>query len=192
MNHSANRSRSRRRVLRGVASIALLTPFLSAPTPGNIGGCGGSLAATEISRHPGNTTGTLESVYFERGLCAGFCQRLLECGHLCAAMNPAVADCGTNEVATARAYYLCVHGTNNLSTEYFGTAFCPKSCVNYGGSFAYNGDGTRAFVYEWDVQVCNDAVLQRSCSINPNDPGGILTALRAAPSECANNNVCRR
>lgn len=189
VNHrNAPLATRRRRALRGLASLALLAPFLSAPTPGNIGGCGGTLASEQIQPHPGNTNVTLESTYFERSLCAGLCQRLYECGFLCTALTVDGLNCD-NPTDAARAYYLCVHGTNTLRTEFFGVSSCPKSCNDYGGDFAYSNSG--AFVYQWDVQVCTDAVLQRSCSVDPQDGRSVLSALRAAPSECANNNVCR-
>lgn len=186
MDHrSARRSR---RVLRGVGALALLVPFIAAPTPGNIGGCGGNLASTPVTPHVGNTGVSLESTYFERGLCAGFCQRLYECGFLCDALTVGGLDCN-NANDAAKAFYLCVHGTNTLRSELFGTDTCPKVCPS-GTSFAYSSNGS-AYVYQWDVQVCADATLARTCSIDSNDPHSILSAFTLGSSECANPNVCR-
>lgn len=180
--------RRSRKALRGLGALALLAPFISAPTPGNIGGCGGNLASTPVTPHEGNTNVTLESTYFERGLCAGFCQRLFECGFLCSALTTEGLNC-SNANDAAKAFYLCVHGTNTLRPELFGVGSCPKACPG-GTSFAYSGAGS-AFVYQWDVQVCADATLTRTCSIDSNDPRSILSAFTLAPSECANTNVCR-
>ncbi len=183
-NRAAHRSR---RALRGLGALALLAPFLSAPTPGNIGGCGGTLASTPVTPHPGNTAMNLEATYFEQGLCAGFCQRLFECGFLCSALTVDGLNCNLSADA-AKAFYLCTH-ESVLRTELFGTNACPKTCPG-GTAFAYSGSGS-AFVYQWDAQVCADAVMSRSCSINSGDRGSILSAFSAAPSECANANVCR-
>ncbi len=191
MNPSDRTALRSRRALRGVGAIALLAPFLSAPTPGNVGGCGGNLASTPVQRHEGNTTGTLESTYFERGLCAGFCQRLYECGHLCSALTAEAAaglNC-ENQVDAAKAFYLCTHGVGTLRSEFFGTNTCPKQCGD-GTTFAYSGSGS-AFVYQWDVQVCADSVMARSCSIDPNDGRSILAAFTRPTPECTNPNVCR-
>jgi hypothetical protein len=183
-HHSVRRSR---RALRGLGALALLAPFISAPTPGNIGGCGGNLASTPVTPHEGNTGVTLEETYFQRGLCSGFCQRLYECGFLCSALTVDGLNCSNPDDA-AKAFYLCVHEPV-LRSELFGANVCPKSCPG-GTLFAYSGSGS-AFVYQWDVQVCADATLARTCSIDSNDSRSILSAFTLAPSECANANVCR-
>lgn len=182
----SNTSPRARRALRGLGAIALLAPFLSAPTPGNIGGCGGQLAQTPVAPHEGNTTNNLEAAYFQQGLCAGFCQRLYDCGFLCSALTVEGLDC-SNSTDAAKAFYLCTHEPV-LRSEFFQTNQCPQSCPT--GNFAYSSSGS-AFVYQWDVQVCADAVMTRSCSIDPNDTHGVLSSFWAAPSECANPNICR-
>lgn len=182
----SNNSSRARRALRGLGAIALLAPFLSAPTPGNIGGCGGELAQTPVTPHPGNTTNNLEATYFQQGLCAGFCQRLYDCGFLCSALTVDGLNCD-NATDAAKAFYLCTHEPV-LRQEFFGTNQCPQSCPT--GNFAYNSSGS-AFVYQWDTQVCADAVMTRACSVDPNDPNSVLASFWAAPSECANRNICR-
>lgn len=194
-DRSVRRSRS---ALRGLGALALLAPFISAPTPGNIGGCGGNLASTPVTPHEGNTGVTLESTYFEQGLCAGFCQRLYECGFLCTALTVEGLNC-ENQADAAKAFYLCVHEPV-LRPEFFSPPpdaagnrvtvnRCPHQCPG-GTSFAYSGAGS-AFVYQWDVQVCADAVMSRACSVDPTDTRSVLSSFWSAPSECANTNVCR-
>ncbi len=186
-----------RRALRGLAALTILAPVLSAPTPGNVGGCGGTLASTPLMPHPGNTNVNPESTYFERGLCAGFCQRLYDCNLLCEALQNPPANCQTDPNAQAQAFYQCVNGTAGvLRSELFSggrtdiaVTACPKTCPS-GTVFAISGSGN-PLVYQWDVQVCSDAVLARSCSTDIRDPGSVLTTFVSAPSECANPNVCR-
>jgi hypothetical protein len=195
--HAPTRTSRSRRTLRGLGLLALLAPVLSAPTPGNVGGCGGTLASTPIEPHVGNNGANLESTYFERGLCAGFCQRLYDCNLLCDALQNPPANCQSDPTAQASAFYQCVNGTSGvLRSELFSggrtditVTACPKTCPS-GTVFAISSGGN-PLVYQWDVQVCADAALARSCSTDVTDQGSVLTTFVAAPSECANPNVCR-
>ncbi len=177
-------------VLRGLVLSALSLPFIAAPTPGNIGGCGGSYAATPVLPAAG-TTQTAEEAYFEQGLCAHFCRRLLDCGQLCVAMTTAPADCATNLASQQVAYYDCVHSTMPvLNPSIFGFTACPHSCPQ-GKRFAYAGDGRTPLVYQMDVQVCGDAVLGLSCGGDSASAGTIAAAFAIPPSECVQPAICR-
>ncbi|MDP3279282.1 MAG: hypothetical protein Q8Q09_29090 [Deltaproteobacteria bacterium] len=190
MNTNNHRTRSHRTgALRGLALLALTAPFIAAPTPGNVGGCGSSYASTPVAPLPGNVSQTAEAAYFEQGLCAHFCRRLFDCGLLCRAVVTAPANCETDANAQAIAFHDCVHGENVLRTDVFGGGSCPKSCGR-GSVFASDGSG-RPLVYQWDVQVCGDAVLARSCSADNTDPSAIATTFTMPNSECASPNVCR-
>lgn len=177
-------------ILRALVLSSLSLPFIAAPTPGNIGGCGGSYAATPVLPAAG-TTQTAEEAYFEQGLCAHFCRRLLDCGQLCAAMSNPPAGCGTDQAANAVAYYDCVHTTGNvLNPSIFVVSSCNHSCPT-GTRFSYAADGRTPLVYQWDVQVCGDAVLALSCGGDSNTPGTLAATFTFPPNECVHQAICR-
>lgn len=154
------------RPLTRLGVVALLGLFVSAPTPGNVGGCGGNLASQRVES---------EQQFFEDGLCSHFCLRLMECGVLCTALANPPAGCDNNN-PSAEAFAMCVRG--EINSDYFGVSRCPRSCGMV---------GTFQGAYQWDVQACGDAVLSRTC--NERGPGSIGNLFREVPEECAH--VCR-
>ncbi len=78
-----------KRPLARIAALSFAALFIMAPTPGNVGGCTSVAGSQPVA--PGNLSvgETAEYMYFDRGMCAGFCWRLRECGVLCQVMNPA-------------------------------------------------------------------------------------------------------
>jgi hypothetical protein len=176
--------------LRAIVLSSLALPFIAAPTPGNIGGCGGSYVATPVTPAAG-TPQTAEEAFFEQGLCAHFCRRLLDCNQLCVAMTNPPAGCGTDSMATQIAYYDCVHATTPvLNPSIFGFTSCPHACP-LGKRFAYAPDNRTPLVYQWDVQVCGDAVLALSCGGDSVSGGTIAAAFTLPPTECVHQAICR-
>lgn len=147
---------------RGVALWVLMmaTAFLTGPTPGDVGGCGGDLANNALPGNPAEQ----EYDYFEAGLCANLCLRLRTCGVLCQAVRGAGAGCNND---SREAYQQCLRG--NLRTEIFHSDQCPHTCRNYGRHFIGAS--------EMDVQVCGAAVQAVSCL-------DISNAIVAAPAQC--------
>jgi hypothetical protein len=171
------------RPLARTAALALLSVFIAAPTPGNVGGCGSDAASSPVQPSPPNSA---EYVYFDQGLCSSFCLRLLECGVLCDSVQNRPENCGPgNDTALREAFRECVRG--QLRRDFFGVDSCPHSCA---------GLGTFRQAYEWDVQVCSDTILTRSCEpghFEGNEfvapPGSIGGTFSEVPGECVN--VCR-
>jgi hypothetical protein len=151
---------SRARTLRSLGVLVVSAAFLAGPTPGDVGGCGGSLANSPL---PGSTP-QQEYDYFEQGLCANLCLRLRSCGVLCRAITNAGAACNND---SREAYQQCIRG--NVRRDIFGSDMCPHSCRNYNGSFQNAA--------EIDVQTCGHAVQALSCS-------SIHTAITSPPDEC--------
>jgi len=150
----------RARTLRGLAVTVLAAAFLAGPTPGDIGGCGGSLANSPL---PGNAT-QQQYDYFEQGFCANLCLRLRSCGVLCRAIAGATAACSND---SREAYQQCLRG--NLRRDIFQSDQCPHSCANYSGRFIGAS--------EIDVQTCGHAVQAISCA-------AINTAIMSPPDQC--------
>lgn len=105
-----------------LAAVSFAALFVMAPTPGNAGGCSSTAGSQPVV--PGNPAAgeTAEYMYFDHGMCAGFCWRLRECEVLCTVLNAAhpsyaaacappscalAGDCG----ATAWGR-VCLPGTN--------------------------------------------------------------------------------
>ena len=175
--------------------------FVAAPTPGNVGGCGGANASRPIQ--PGNLEAnppeTPEYLYFDRGLCGHMCTRLIQCRSLCTSLSnpPEICrnpDGSTNETAIyepqnasqlAQAFATCtrerggirdfVEQGNNASQPVFGLAQCPHACPC--------GMRDNYAPVEWDVQTCGDAVLSLSCD-QLNTSGTVFGAFTNAPPEC--------
>ena len=150
----------RARTLRGLAVTVLAAAFLAGPTPGDVGGCGGSLANSPL---PGNAT-EQQYDYFEQGFCANLCLRLRSCGVLCRAISGATAACSND---SREAYQQCLRG--NLRRDIFQSDQCPHSCANYSGRFIGAS--------EIDVQTCGHAVQAMSCAT-------INTAITSPPDQC--------
>jgi len=151
----------RARTLRGLAVTVLAAAFLAGPTPGDIGGCGGSLANSPL---PGNAT-QQQYDYFEQGFCANLCLRLRSCGVLCRAITGSTTACSND---SREAYQQCLRGS--LRRDIFQSDQCPHSCGNY---------PPRRFIgaSEIDVQTCGHAVQALSCAT-------INTAIVSPPDEC--------
>lgn len=168
--------------------------FIAAPTPGNVGGCGGSAASTPIQ--PGNLSAnppeTPEHIYFDRGLCSHVCTRLIQCRSLCTALSRPPEGCDDNTIYNperapdlAEAFRRCVRDRggirdfteqgNGSSTAVFGIDTCPHACPR-GMRPGYN-------LTQWDVQTCGDAVLNLSCT-QVNASGTVFGAFTNAPPEC--------
>jgi hypothetical protein len=177
------------RALAPIAVISILGLFIAAPTPGNVGGCSSSAGSERITGgDAGNPMETAEYMYFDRGLCSYFCERLRECvdGQGVPAICKVVANppdhCDANNT---QVFAQCVRG--QLRPEFLaGVGTCPHSCM---------GAGTFTGAYAWDVQACGDAVLTRTCDAamlvnNQASPSNAIGAvLLSPPNECLN--VCR-
>ncbi len=176
-----------KRPLARLAAIGFASLFIMAPTPGNVGGCSGGGGSTPVAAGS-QPSQTPEYMYFDRGMCSGFCWRLYECGVLCQALNPAhptyPSDCDHQpELAFAqcvRAEF--VRGPDGsmiqpLNTQFFGLGQCPHQCPS----------GQFQTAYEWDVQACSDAIQTRSCSSSGG--GSIGTTFMEGVSECTN--ICQ-
>ncbi|MEI8254687.1 MAG: hypothetical protein WCJ30_03355 [Deltaproteobacteria bacterium] len=179
-----------KRPLARIAAFSFAAMFIMAPTPGNVGGCSSVAGSQPVQ--PGNPSigETAEYMYFDHGMCAGFCWRLRECSVLCSVLNPAHPDydaaCGTGPGAgndSPAAFNMCVRATSTpdgrtpFVLSVFGIASCPHACPA----------GAYHTAYEWDVQACSDAVIVRSC--NQGGPGSIGDTYREGVAECTN--VCR-
>jgi hypothetical protein len=140
--------------------LLLATAFLVGPTPGDIGGCGGSLANEVL---PGDAS-QQQWDYFEEGICAHMCLRLRSCSVLCASLQQPGPGCVNDSLA---AYQQCLRG--NIRRDIFGSNVCPHSCGEY--TLRYQGAS------EQDVQVCGHAVLALSCN-------GIADVIRQPPQQC--------
>jgi hypothetical protein len=153
--------RRRRSTLRALMVLCVAVLFIAGPTPGDIGGCGGSEASTPIQ----GSAAQSEYDYFDQGLCAHICLRLRECGVLCRALQDPGPNCDPN---SPNAYIQCIRGA--LRADIFHTGSCPHTCSSYAhGRFS-------GAVLE-DVAVCGHAVDAIAC----NDlPAAIVTA----PAQC--------
>jgi hypothetical protein len=151
-----------RRTRRGSALwlVVLSALFLAGPTPGDVGGCGGTLANTSLPGNPDEQ----QYDYFEQGFCANMCLRLRSCGVLCLSLQGAGADCLND---SQQAYQQCLRG--QLRPGIFGSNQCPHSCGNYGARYAGAS--------EQDVQVCGHAINALSCD-------AIADVIRQPPGEC--------
>jgi hypothetical protein len=149
------------RGLRGLAVLAVASAFLAGPTPGDIGGCGGSLANSPL---PGSAA-QQEYDYFEQGFCANLCLRLRSCGVLCRAIAGATASCNND---SREAYQQCLRG--NLRRDIFRSDMCPHSCGNY-------PPGRFIGASEIDVQTCGRAVQAISCT-------AIADVITSPPDQC--------
>jgi hypothetical protein len=176
-----------KRPLARLAAVGFASLFIMAPTPGNVGGCSSSAGSHEVQHGnlQANPPETAEWVYFDQGLCSGFCWRLRDCGVLCSALNPAdpgyPSACAADPTSQAandapETYTACIRGA--LRADFFGVASCPHACP---------GSSTFHTAYEFDVQACNDSVQQRSCS--QSGPGSIGDTFREGVAECTN--ICR-
>ncbi len=155
-----NPTRVRRPRWTALAVLAIASVFLAAPTPGDIGGCGGSSTNVLV---PGSQT-EAEYDYFDQGMCSHFCFRLRECGVLCRSITGAGADCQNDSEA---AFTQCVRG--NIRTDLFGAAACPHSCSSYQGVFCG--------AFQGDIYACGHAIEQISCNSLPD-------LFRSPPRSC--------
>ncbi len=154
------------------AAVALsgFALFIAAPTPGNVGGCGGSAASTPIQ----------------------LCTRLIQCRSLCTALSRPPEGCDDSTIYSperapdlAEAFRRCVRDRGGLrdfveqgnasSPAVFGIDTCPHLCPR-GMRPGYN-------LTQWDVQTCGDAVLNLSCE-QLNTSGTVFGAFTNAPPEC--------
>jgi hypothetical protein len=171
------------RPLARLAVFGFASLFIMAPTPGNVGGCSSSSQQIQPGNVNADPPETAEWMYFDQGLCAGFCWRLRDCGVLCSALNPAHPQYPQNcQNDAPEAYAQCVRGVtvNNiqpLNSGIFGIGECPHACPSLHYQTAY----------DFDVQACSDAVLARSCS--SSGAGSIGDLYREGVPECTN--VCR-
>ena len=140
--------------------LLFTTLFLAGPTPGDVGGCGGSLANSTLPGSPDEQ----QWDYFEEGFCASMCLRLRSCGVLCASIRQPGAGCLND---SQQAYTQCLRGA--IRRDIFGSDVCPHSCNNY--TLRYRGAS------EQDVQVCGHAITALSC----ND---IADVIRTPPRQC--------
>lgn len=186
-------SPSRTRPLFAALALTGFGLFIAAPTPGNVGGCGGTHANTPIQ--PGDLTvnppETPEYLYFDRGLCSHVCTRLIQCRSLCGALSSPPDNCDDSEgfyndgARLAEAFRRCVRDRGGLresgmtgsgqSVTIFGLAQCPHACPR--------GLRPGYALTEWDVQTCGDAVLNLSCEAL-HASGTIYGAFAYPPTEC--------
>lgn len=140
--------------------LTMAAAFIAAPTPGDIGGCGGADGNVDI---PG-AQAEAEYDYFDQGLCSHLCFRLRECGVLCRSIQSPGADCN-NESESA--FIQCVRG--NLRPEIFGTNACPHRCATYQGEFCG--------AFQGDITACGHAIAETACNSLPD-------VIRNAPNSC--------
>ncbi len=158
MTRAPGEARPRRRG--AVWALMIATLFLAGPTPGDVGGCGGSLAGTALPGDPDQS----QYDYFEQGLCANLCLRLRSCGVLCRSLQTPGPNCSDDSLA---AYQQCLRG--NIRADVFGSNMCPRSCGNY--RLTYRGAS------EQDVVVCGAAVQAVRCE-------DIHLTIRQPPLQC--------
>ncbi len=169
------------RPLHRLCAVAFVALFIAAPTPGDVGGCGGGAGNQRVMEGNlnANPPETREYMYFDRGLCAHYCWRLYECNLLCDALTNPPENCRNNQTAQQTAFFQCARGLDGtLSTAFGGLSSCPHACP--GGTHFVNA-------YEQDVLSCGHAVMELACS-----PASIGVAFQRAPSECAHPAVCAR
>lgn len=149
--------------------IAFVSVFVAGPTPGDVGGCTNNFASSEHQIQPSaDGTRSAEFNYFDQGLCSHMCWRLAECELICSALNRP-DTCDDTDESLAEAIQACVRG-NELRADVFRFTQCPHFCPS----------GSRYSVaYQWDVEACGHAMLQRSC----DDFVDIFSNL---PTECVN------
>jgi hypothetical protein len=143
-----------------LAVLVISTAFIAAPTPGDVGGCGGANANVDI---PGSQS-EAEYDYFDQGMCSHLCFRLRECGVLCRSNSGAGPDC-TND--SEPAFIQCIRG--NIRQDIFGTNACPHSCGTYQGEFCG--------AFQGDITACGHAIEETSC-------GGLPDVIRNPPTSC--------
>lgn len=190
----------RRRAVQRLAIFGALSLFIAAPTPGNVGGCGGNVYTQPIqipNDSMGRPTQTQEYAYFDQGLCAGFCQQLLNCGLLCSAMlNPpggSPGACQADINLQRAAYEQCIR--MNMAED--------NAVPFQDGIFPTDGNGSirecphrcPAGTYtnralQGDVIACSDAIMGLRCGTT--GAGSVAYTFRSGtlPAACVNNNIC--